>query len=169
MKQPRDIPKKSKLYQEVLRERDALTVGVALVVDPSIGSSSSNPGWAVYHRGKLGDSGTIDTGGSHTPLWERARKLGEEMKQLCTQYGPDILVYEDIPATSRFNPNAQASLLKAVGVILACTDTVSVIGVHPASWKHYVRKSYIKGDAEDAIEIGYVVVALARHISSQCE
>lgn len=167
MKTIKDIPPRGKLYQEVKKHRDDLTVGVALIVDPSIGSSSSSPGWALYTKGRLSCSSTIDTGGSHLPLWERARKLGEEMRQLCIQYGPDILVYEDIPATSRFNPNAQASLLKAVGVILACTDTESVIGIHPASWKNYVHQDYRKGDEEDAIEIGRIVTELARHISRQ--
>lgn len=167
MKKPQDIPPKSKLYQEVKKEKDALLVGVALIVDPSIGSSSSSPGWAVYTKGKLTASGTIDTGGSHLPLWQRARTLGEEMGKLCQRYQPDILVHEDIPATSGFNANAQASLLKAVGIVLACTDTESVLGVHPASWKSYVRQSYTKGDEEDAIEIGYVVTALARHIASK--
>lgn len=167
MKTPQDISPKSKLYQEVKKEKDALLVGVALVVDPSIGSSSSSPGWAVYNKGKLTASGTIDTGGSHLPLWQRARKLGEDMRELCQRYHPDILVHEDIPATSGFNANAQASLLKAVGIVLACTDTVSVLGVHPASWKSYVRQSYTKGDEEDAIEIGYVIIALAKHIAKQ--
>jgi hypothetical protein len=165
MKTIADIPPKGKLYQEVKNHLDDLTVGVALVVDPSIGSSSSSPGWAIYDKGKLSRSSTIDTGGSHLPLWERARKLGEAMHALCQEYRPDILVYEDIPATSRFNPNAQASLLKAVGVILACTDTESVIGIHPASWKNYVNKEYRKGDEEDAIEIGRIVTELARYIS----
>lgn len=167
MKTPAEIPPKSKLYQAVKAERNVLLVGVVLVIDPSIGSSSSSPGWAVYTRGRLTTSGTIDTGGSHLPLWQRARKLGEEMRQLCEQYRPDILIHEDIPATSGFNANAQASLLKAVGIVLACTDTESVLGVHPASWKHYARQSYTKGDEEDAIEIGYVVIALARHIVKQ--
>lgn len=167
MKTIADIPRKGKLYQEVSRHLTDLTVGTVLVVDPSIGSSSSSPGWALYEKCKLRRSSTIDTGGSHLPLWQRARTLGEAIHEICQEYRPDILVYEDIPATSGFNPNAQASLLKAVGIILACTDTESVIGVHPASWKNYVNKEYRKGDEEDAIEIGRIVTELAQHISRQ--
>ena len=167
MKTIADIPRKGKLYQEVSRHLDDLTVGIVLVVDPSIGSSSSSPGWAIYDKGKLVRASTIDTGGSHLPLWQRARTLGEAVREICEEYRPDILVYEDIPATSGFNPNAQASLLKAVGIILACTDTESVIGIHPASWKNYVNKEYRKGDKEDAIEIGRIATELARYIARQ--
>lgn len=166
MKTVKDIPTKSKLYQEVKEHLDDLILGIALVVDPSIGSSSSSPGWAIYDKCKLQTSGTIDTGGSHLPLWQRARTLGEEIRSLCEKYRPDILLYEDIPATSGFNPNAQASLLKAVGVVLASTDTESVVGIHPASWKNYVDEHYRKGDEEDAIYIGKIAIDLAQHIKS---
>ena len=166
MKTVVDISPKTKLYQEVAQRVDVLTSGVVLAVDPSIGSSSSCPGWAVYQAGTLHQSGTIDTGGSHLPLWQRARTLADEIRALCDDYTPTLLVYEDIPATSGFNANAQASLLKAVGIVLAASTTDDCLGVHPASWKNYVRPTYVKGDEEDAIEIGYVTIELARHIVS---
>lgn len=159
------VPPRSKMYAEVKKYANTLVVGTALVVDPSIGSSSSSPGWAIYDKGTLVTSNTIDTGGSHLPLWQRARNLSAAMQAICQQYRPDILVYEDIPATSGFNQNAVASLLKAVGVILSSTDTEEVLGIHPASWKPYVRtETYIKGDQSDAIEIGHIVTNLAREI-----
>lgn len=166
MKTVADISSKTKLYQEVSQHIDDLTVGIVLAVDPSIGSSSSSPGYAVYDTRKLVHADVLDTGGSHLPLWQRARKLGELLRELCEKYRPDILLYEDIPATSSFNPNAVASLLKAVGVVLASTDTESVIGIHPASWKNYVDKHYRKGDKEDAIYIGKIAIDLAQHIKS---
>lgn len=166
MKQITDIPRKSKLYEVVSEHVSPLTEGVVLVVDPSIGSSSSAPGWACYAKGKLIAASTISTGGSHLPLWQRARSLGRQLRELDQEFSPNLLIYEDIPATSNFNANAQASLLKAVGIVLACTDTESVIGIHPASWKNYVRPTYTKGDKEDAVEIGYVAITLAQHIES---
>lgn len=165
MKNIKDISTKTKLYQEVKKHLDSLTVGVVLVMDPSIGSSSSAPGWAVYNKRKLVASGSIDTGGSHLPLWQRARTLGKEVKELCDKHQPDLLIYEDIPATSNFNANAQASLLKAVGIILASTDTESVLGIHPASWKQYASETYVKGDEADAIEIGRIAIDLAHWIT----
>jgi Holliday junction resolvasome RuvABC endonuclease subunit len=159
-----DIPVKSALYKAVTPHCEVLLTGTVLVIDPSIGSSSSAPGWAVYENSQLHGAGTIDTGGSHLPLWQRARNLADEIRALCDDYAPTLLVYEDIPATSGFNANAQASLLKAVGIVLAASTTDDCLGVHPASWKNYVRATYNKGDEEDAIEIGYIVTQLARRI-----
>lgn len=159
-----DINPKGKLYESVSKLTTPLLTGTVLSIDPSIGSSSSSPGWAQYHAGILIDSGTIFTGGSHLELWQRARRLGDSLRVLCSEQRIDVLVYEDIPATSGFNQNAIASLLKAVGVVLSCTSSSHVLGVHPASWKNYVRPTYVKGDKEDAIEIGHVAIALAQHI-----
>jgi hypothetical protein len=92
--------------------------------------------------------------------------LADEVRALCDDFAPTLLVYEDIPATSNFNANAQASLLKAVGIILSASTTDDCLGIHPASWKNYVRPSYTKGDKEDAIEIGYVAVELAKRIET---
>ena len=164
MKTFSDISKKTKLYQEVDRLKGPLVYGNVLCIDPSIGSSSSSPGWAYYQGGQLVDSGLIHTGGSHLELWQRARRLGDALRLLCAEYKIDVLVYEDIPATSGFNQNAIASLLKAVGIVLACTTSSHVLGVHPASWKNYVRPEYKKGDKEDAIEIGWVAIGLAQYI-----
>lgn len=164
MKDVADIPTKSALYKAVTPHCEVLLTGTVLVIDPSIGSSSSCPGWAVYQNAELQGAGTISTGGSHLPLWQRARTLADEIRALCDDYAPTLLVYEDIPATSGFNANAQASLLKAVGIVLAASTTDDCLGVHPASWKNYVRATYSKGDEEDAVEIGYIVIALARRI-----
>ena len=164
MKTFADINKKTKLYEHVDRLKGPLVYGNVLCIDPSIGSSSSSPGWAYYQNGVLVDSGIIHTGGSHLELWQRARKLGGALRLLCDEYKIDVLLYEDIPATSGFNQNAIASLLKAVRIVLACTTSSHVLGIHPASWKNYVRPEYKKGDKEDAIEIGWVAIGLAKHI-----
>lgn len=160
-----EVTKKSKLYEGVSSLADVLSTGSVFVVDPSIGSSSSSPAWALYRKGTLIESDTISTGGSHTPLWSRARMLGQAIAYLTNLHWPDVLVYEDIPATSSYNQNAVASLLKAVGIILACSKSEHVLGIHPASWKPYVRPEYKKGDREDAVEIGHIVTSLAAHIT----
>lgn len=164
MKTFADIGKKTKLYENVARLKSPLLHGGVLSIDPSIGSSSSSPGWAYYQGGQLVDSGVIHTGGSHLELWQRARRLGDAISLLCREHEVDVLIYEDIPATSGFNQNAIASLLKAVGIVLACSKSSHVLGIHPASWKNYVRPEYKKGDKEDAIEIGWVAIGLAQHI-----
>ena len=166
MKAISEVNKKSKLYQDVTRLMGPLVYGNVLCIDPSIGSTSSSPGWAYYQNGQLIDSGVIHTGGSHLELWQRARRLGDSLRTLCNEYKVDVLVYEDIPATSGFNQNAISSLLKAVGIVLACTTSSHVLGIHPASWKNYVRPEYQKGDKEDAIEIGWIAISLARHVEA---
>lgn len=166
MKSVSEIGKKTKLYENVDKLKGPLVWGGVLSVDPSIGSTSSSPGWAYYQGGQLIDSGIIHTGGSHLELWQRARRLGDALRTLCSEYKIDVLVYEDIPATSGFNQNAISSLLKAVGVVLCSTTSSHVLGIHPASWKNYVRPEYKKGDKEDAIEIGWVAISLARWIEA---
>ena len=166
MKSIKDINKKGKLYQDVSKLKGPLAYGSVLSIDPSIGATSSAPGWAYYQGGQLIDSGIIHTGGSHLELWQRARRLGDSLRALCNEYKIDVLIYEDIPATSGFNQNAIASLLKAVGVVLCSTTSSHVLGIHPASWKNYVRPEYQKGDKEDAIEIGWVAISLAQHIEA---
>jgi hypothetical protein len=161
-----EVSKKGKLYQDVSRLKGPLAYGNVLSIDPSIGSTSSSPGWAYYQGGQLIDSGIIHTGGSHLELWQRARRLGDSLRALCNEYKVDVLVYEDIPATSGFNQNAISSLLKAVGVVLSSTTSSHVLGIHPASWKNYVRPEYKKGDKEDAIEIGWVAISLASYIEA---
>ena len=160
-----NLPKKSsKLYKDILPLSEPLVCGVVLVIDPSIGSSSSSPGVALYEQGELVFATEINTGGSHLPLWRRARELGLQLSALCAKHHPDVLVFEDIPATSGYNQNAVASLLKAVGVTLACTTSDHVLGVHPTSWKGCVRDEYVKGDANDAKEIGVIVIETAKNI-----
>lgn len=166
MKDISKVNPKGKFYKDVSKLYNPLLTGRVLVIDPSIGSSSSLPAYAIYQHGQLTDSDTIFTGGSHLELWQRARKLGDALRILCHENAIDVLVYEDIPATSGFNQNAIASLLKAVGVVLSSTSSSHVLGVHPASWKNYVRPEYKKGDREDAIEIGYVTLSLASYIES---
>jgi hypothetical protein len=161
-----EVSKKGKLYQDVSRVKGPLVYGNVLSIDPSIGSTSSSPGWAYYQAGQLIDAGIIHTGGSHLELWQRARRLGDALRTLCSEYRVDVLVYEDIPATSGFNQNAISSLLKAVGVVLCSTTSSHVLGIHPASWKNYVRPEYKKGDKEDAIEIGWVAISLASYIEA---
>ena len=167
MKSVADISKKTKLYESVSKLTTPLLTGMVLVIDPSIGSTSSSPGWAIYKQGELLDSGTLSTGGSGTELWRRARTLGNSIKVLSSIHNFDLLIYEDIPATSSFNQNAVASLLKAVGIVLACSKSEYVLGIHPASWRNYVRPEYKKGDKEDAEEIGHIAIALAKHIVTE--
>lgn len=153
------------LYKEVRRLAPILTTGRVLAIDPSCGSTSSMPAYALYEAGTLVTSEEI-----LLPLEEslhhRLRHLAEELDKLPTA---DILIYEEIPAvrfhaSGRTSAGSQASLLKAVGVVMACAWAKEAIGLRPSVWKRLVRPGYIKSDIADAIEMGYIGIALASHI-----
>ncbi len=142
--------------------------GTILSVDPSIGSTSSQPGWAVYRNGQLVTGGTIEIDAS-LPVWRRLRRLVHGIRKLYKQWDPDVLVYEDIPAQRHGGGNAEAhsSLLKAVGAILSVSGPDHYVGLHPQSWKKMIRSSYVKGDQEDAEEMGYIAIQEAKRIREE--
>ncbi len=157
------ISKDSQLYSGIEKYHKLVTQGRVLSIDPSIGSTSSMPGWAVYQAGELQESGTLRIEVVESiPI--RLQELARQMRELIRQYQPDILVYEEIPAQRHGGGNAvaHASLLKAVGVILSIPGPTSWLGIYPKSWKRLARASYKKGDEEDACEIGYCVYEVAR-------
>lgn len=159
----------TKLYKEVREHKDLLLRGRILVIDPSCGSESSQPGWAIYYNSELGESGTlaIDPG---EPLWWRLQKLFQLLRDLMEECQPDVLVYEEISSRA-FGGRAasgHASLLKAVGVTLASVFGVETcIGIRPRTWKGMARPAYRKSDENDAIEMGYIVLRLAEMIPSR--
>lgn len=133
-------------------------------VDPSIGSRSSQPGWAVYQEGVLRDSGTfaIDPEES-VPL--RLQELARLLRNLYAQWHADILCYEQLPSSAQgWNANGYASLLKALGVILSVKGPRSFVGIHPKTWKRLVRAEYVKSDENDAVEMGYIVIQIAKDL-----
>lgn len=157
------ITKSSKLYPQMQKYHKLLLRGTILAIDPSIGSNSSMPGWAVYTEGELVDSGTIEIAPKQEiPI--RLQILSRKIRQLETMYKPDIMIYEEIPS-QRYgggNANAHASLLKALGAILSVEGPVAHLGLHPQTWKRLTRDGYEKGDEADAIEMGWIALDIAR-------
>jgi hypothetical protein len=158
----------TKAYSQIRGCLTQLIEGMVLSVDPSIGSTSSMPGWAVYRAGVLMASGTIEIDAS-LPVWKRLRRLVHGIRKLYKLWEPDVCVYEDIPAQRHGGGNAEAhaSLLKAVGAILSVSGPDYYVGLHPLSWKKMIRSTYVKGDREDAEEIGYIAIQEARRIREE--
>lgn len=156
---------KSKAYQDISRNTQGILRGVIVCIDPSIGSSSSMPGYAVYREGKYVTSGIFEIPVSQ-PIPDKLRMLANHLRKLYNTYPPDCLVYEDIPAQRHGMGNAvaHASLLKALGAILSVPGPMGYVGIMPISWKKLVRDTYVKGDEADAVEMGYVVIAQAEII-----
>lgn len=164
------LTKTSRAYSDIEANLKGILEGVVISIDPSIGSSSSMPGWAVYKAGDYVASGTFEIP-AHRPLPEKLRRLAYHVRKLYDDYPADVLVYEDIPS-QRYgmgNANAHASLLKALGAILSVPGPEGYVGIMPVSWKKLVRDTYQKGDEADAVEIGYVVIECAAQIKYNVE
>lgn len=162
------LSKSSRAYVDIEANHHGLLKGVTVVIDPSVGSSSSMPGWAVYRQGSYVASGIFELPRTK-PIQDRLRALSRALTKLYGEYQPDVLVYEDIPAQRHGMGNAvaHASLHKALGVILSVPGPAGFVGIMPISWKKLVRDTYIKGDEADAVEMGHVVIELAHEIMSR--
>ncbi len=156
---------KSDAYSSVASCYREILEGVVVVLDPSIGSQSSQPGVAVYVAGVLVESGILPIPHAGS-IPKRLQQLTHHLRKLYAQWDPDVLVYEEIPA-QRYgggNAGAHASLLKAVGASLSVSGPDHFVGVHPRSWKVMVSADYVKSDEGDAIEIGRIILAEAKRI-----
>lgn len=155
------LSKTSQAYGMIETNRHKLLHGTVVAIDPSVGSNSSMPGYAVYLSGRLIDSGIFEIHPVTDPLWIRLRKLSHHLRKLYRQFPPDVLVYEEI-APQRYggggNANAHSSLIKAVGVVLSISGPEGFVGLMPISWKRLVRDTYIKSDSNDAKEMGWIAI-----------
>jgi len=159
------LGKTSQAYIQIEEHYRELLSGVVVSIDPSIGSSSSMPGYAVYREGQLIESGIFAIPHRGVHVADRLRTLHNHVRKLYNRYDPDMLVYEDIPATRHGGAaGSQASLLKALGAILAVPGPSGHVGLYPISWKSEARDTYIKGDESDAIEIGWVAIQVANRV-----
>ena len=151
-------------YKDIRRLLRPLVRGLVVAVDPSIGSTSSMPGWAAYRAGELVGSGVLEIDASAET--HRLRYVALALAKVYRCYPPDVLVYEDI-APRRYgggSAHGHASLLKSVGAILSVPGPDHHLGLRPTQWKRQVRESYVKGDEADAIEMGYVAVSTAQWV-----
>lgn len=156
--------KESSLEAQVLTHADIFKTGNILAIDPSSGSYRSQPGYALYVKGKLEDSGIVEIhSGDHISnrLHRLSKALSEEFEK------PDILITENIPpfmagkGDSPFATRNVISLHQSVGVIMSVWDA-PVITVSPRTWRSYIPEAYIKDDEHDAIMIGWAALQAVR-------
>jgi hypothetical protein len=162
------VSKSSQTYAEIRNASEKLLSGVVLCIDPSIGSHSSMPGYAVYQAGELHQSGTITIDPDGTQ-WGRLQALARKVHQIILTFQPDVLIYEKVPVSAHGGRSqvSHASLLMAVGAILSVPGPDHYVGMMPVSWKPLARESYIKSDEADAVEIGWVTIEEARKIQEK--
>jgi len=152
--------------KNALKWKEDILEGQVLSIDPSCISSSSLPGWAIFEKGKLKESGVIE-GPAHKPLITRLQYLaacvGRDFET------PDVLVIEKVSSSRTLNV---ASTMEARGVFIAMLHKCEkVIELDPHAWRYYVTIKYgssqyytdnLKSDTQDAIEMGECAVWLAK-------
>lgn len=159
----------TKAVASVTRCREEILRGQVLVIDPSCGSASSMPGYAIFEAGELVESGTIDVP-LHKELWKRLRYISQCLREEFPS--PDVFILEAIPAhRGMMSYVALASLNKAVGTFMTSVSYNKYVEISPSVWHSYIKslpeyadrdyKTQDKGDEMDAIMIGKCVLALA--------
>ena len=148
--------------------------GTVLAIDPSCVSSSSNPGYAWYKRGKLVSCGEIDTIDYRLPLETRLQLLGKVCREEFEE--PDILAIEHIQMGGAIS---MQSTIRATGAIIGNFECEHVVPVSPLAWQAYVLKflnlegntdyekykyykAKHKSDTEDAIWLGRAIIEIAK-------
>lgn len=169
LRQPERIRKDTVIWGTASKYREVISKGTMLCVDPSIGSHSSMPGYAVYVEGQLMDSGIIrlPTSGDHIRrLYELNRSLREDFSEQVY----DILVIEEIPMVryEKFGRSLQAQipLHRAVGCVLGALPIGVCLEIPPQTWRMYLDVAqYDKNDESDAVMLGYAALQLAKAAS----
>lgn len=157
------LSKSTLAYKDIRLCVPELLQGRVLSVDPSSGSESSMPGYALFEAGVCKEHGIIELERKGEQPKYRLCELG---KSLRTEFEtPDVLVIEKISAKSwdrRRGAAGHASLLKSVGTILGAHDWPYIVEIPPSQWKKIsVDADYEKGDAEDALYMGKAAIMVA--------
>lgn len=154
------LPKYKQMIQEC---KDCLLTGTLLAIDPSTGSRSSMPGYALFKNGQLVESGTITVdikGNRAERLHEINRTLREELET------PDVVAVESAGYfVGKMNPASIISLQRAIGAIVAAHPVKCLIEIPSNVWQKHAFPGYIKNDANDAICIGLCAINTAKELS----
>lgn len=165
------MAKLSKLAESVGQYADQLQNGYMLAIDPSSGSTSSLPGWAIFRQGKLDDAGTLELPRGTRSI---ANRLFLLRNALFTEFEePDILVIEQIAPVlpsknGAFLHKGASSLIKSVGAILSTWD-VPTLEVAPMTWHSMTPPEYRKGDCVDSQMIGWAAMIVLARIRGEKE
>ena len=165
---------KSKAVEDVTKCYEEILTGTILCVDPSSGSGSSMPGYALYEAGELQEHGIVD-------ILKVGQKVQNRLRELAISFRDDfdkvdVLVIEDIPpihggGRGRFGSQmkSHASLLKSVGCIIGAVDSDHVVSIHPRVWQKWKDENYVKSDHADATYIGIAAIEMSKMIKEKIE
>lgn len=155
-------PQGMALFYRALRVLSPEILGGTLVtIDPSIGSSSSQPGYAVAHAGVLQITGTLRIDPKET-VYKRCRSVYDTVSVLIPS-PPDVLGIEALPAAF-----ANQKTIWAVSLSIAAADATQTLEIPIPFWKAYARTCawYQKGDAADARAMCEAMIAWCREVEN---
>ena len=158
--------KKSKTYQRIKPLVETILTQNMLCIDPSTGSYSSMPGYALFKKGKKIESGIIEVDpklNKSLKLYEIARTIREDFSDTAI----DLLVVEYIPPMSfkgGMSGVAIMSLQKSIGAIMGAMPFTNLLEIPVASWKAFKPKDYVKTDEYDSICLGLCAIGIATWI-----
>lgn len=157
------VNKTTKLYQNVAPLSSTILGGMLLAIDPSTGSRSSMPGYALFDKGELVESGIIQVrvqDRKNIRLYNIAETLRTEFPKI------DILAVENIPPVSYNRKGAMrgwslVALQRSIGAIISCFDC-DYVEVAPTWTTKFRPEELDKDDEADAIGIGNATLQAAR-------
>lgn len=153
----------SNSFKMIAPHAELILSGTILAIDPSTGSKSSMPGYALFVKGKLKECGIIEV----DPSLSKTKRLSEINRTLREDFNiPDILACEYIPPVKYgrggMNSISLMGLQRAIGATMAAFPDSELIEVATKFWMtHHNWKEWKKGDVDDAIAIGMAVINTA--------
>ncbi len=166
-KRKKNKSSEEKCKEKLVLHKEAILTGTVICIDPSCGSESSMPGWAIYQMGKLVSAGTIELP-YRKSLQIRLRTLHEELQKFLS-LAPNVILLEEVPVKAivirgiKMKDKSHNSLMQSIGVVKAAMPMeLPVIDVPASLWSRISRtkgwaaskEKHEKGDALDAIRIG---------------
>jgi len=159
------VAKKPKFHTQIEKAGPTCLKGTLLAFDPSTGSHSSMPGYAIFKNGELVESGIIQV----NPSARRNVRLFSITESLRTEFPkPDIIAIENIPPVRYSRAGsmggwALVAIQRSIGAIISCFDC-EYVEVSPKAWQNYKFHGYEKSDEHDAICIGLCVIETAKKL-----
>jgi len=142
----------SNIYDQIKGHKKEILEGTMLAIDPSSSSARSDPAWALFHKGKLVESGIIPVD-KKQPIYE---KLREQFDWIYGMYGEGL----DVIAVEKIRKGHAYLRWSSCLAFLACRAPL-VLELSPVTWHNFVGDNYDKSDEQDAITIGECIVHLA--------
>jgi len=151
---------KDVLMKRVRKHRDKILKGTMLALDPSCASSASDPGYAIYEKGKLIDKGIIEVQGKGSmDVYQRLQAIRRCMVEEFTD-PIDVIAIEDVSKLPYRRGSNNTT--KSQGVMLAALDCQIVLEITPVVWQNVSKDfDYEKDDDVDAEYIGRAIVKMA--------